>query len=84
MCTYCGQHCVEDEPFRLSLKELKSGKRLPENTCPDKDDDNNDKTIAKTYYKVESHNGLLVINSNKPLYENEIINDPDDGSWEGR
>ena len=39
MCTYCGQHCVEDEPFRLSLKELKSGKRLPENTCPDKQKD---------------------------------------------
>ena len=36
MCVYCGQHCVEDEPFRLSLKEVKSGKRLPENICPDK------------------------------------------------
>ena len=36
MCTFCEQHCVEDEPYRLSLKEIKTGKRLPENTCPDK------------------------------------------------
>ena len=39
MCTYCEQHCVEDELWRLSLKEIKSGKKLPENTCPDKQDD---------------------------------------------
>ena len=36
MCTYCGQHCVEDEFFRLSKKELESGTRVPENICPDK------------------------------------------------
>ena len=39
MGTYCEQHCVEDEPWRLSRKEIKSGKRLPENICPDKQDD---------------------------------------------
>ena len=38
MCTYCGEHCVEDEPFRLSKEELESGTRVPENTCPYKDD----------------------------------------------
>ena len=37
MCTYCGEHCVEDEPFRLSKKELESGKRVSENICPYKD-----------------------------------------------
>ena len=38
MCTFCGQHCVEDEPYRLSPEEIKTGKRVPENTCPDKRD----------------------------------------------
>ena len=38
MCTYCGQHCVEDEPYRLSLEETMTGKRVPENICPDKRD----------------------------------------------
>ena len=49
----------------------------------------------KTYYKVKSHNGLLVIDSSKPIeivkkYDEKtdtdelIINDPDDGSWIGR
>jgi len=36
MCTYCGQHCVEDDIFRLSKKEIESGKKKPENICPDK------------------------------------------------
>ena len=36
MCTFCGQRCVEDEPYRLSPKEIKTGKKVPENTCPDK------------------------------------------------
>ena len=38
MCTYCGQHCVEDEPYRLSPEEIKTGKKVPENTCPGKQD----------------------------------------------
>ena len=49
----------------------------------------------KTYYKVKSHNGLLVFDSSKPIkivkkYDEKtdtdelIINDPDDGSWVGR
>ena len=29
MCDYCGQHCVEDEPFR-------GDRNVPENICPDK------------------------------------------------
>jgi len=29
MCTYCGQHCVEDEPGR-------GNDNVPENLCPDK------------------------------------------------
>ena len=29
MCDYCGQHCVEDEPFR-------GNDNVPENLCPDK------------------------------------------------
>ena len=37
MCTYCGQHCVEDEPGRVSAEELKSGTRVPENVCPYKE-----------------------------------------------
>lgn len=39
MCTFCGQHCVEDEPYRLSPEEIKTGKKVPENTCPDKQTD---------------------------------------------
>tara|TARA_R100000789_G_scaffold33574_1_gene36921 strand:+ start:370 stop:537 length:168 start_codon:yes stop_codon:yes gene_type:complete len=39
MCTFCGQHCVEDEFYRLSSDEIKSGIKLPENTCPDKWDE---------------------------------------------
>ena len=38
MCTFCGQHCVEDDAFRLSPKEIKSGTRVAENICPDKCD----------------------------------------------
>ena len=38
MCTYCGQHCVEDELYRLSSEEIRTGERIPENTCPDKQD----------------------------------------------
>ena len=29
MCTYCGQHCVEDETYR-------GNDNIPENICPDK------------------------------------------------
>ena len=29
MCTYCEQHCVEDEPARGNVN-------VPENLCPDK------------------------------------------------
>tara|TARA_R100000306_G_scaffold57693_1_gene55915 strand:+ start:227 stop:403 length:177 start_codon:yes stop_codon:yes gene_type:complete len=57
MCTYCEQHCVEDEPWRLSRKEIRSGKRLPENICPDKQDDDeykSDAKPAKVYYKDDS------------------------------
>tara|TARA_R100001244_G_scaffold80292_1_gene62893 strand:+ start:369 stop:545 length:177 start_codon:yes stop_codon:yes gene_type:complete len=54
MCTYCGQHCVEDEFYRLSKEELKSGKKRPENTCPDKQDwsvPNDDKSLNKDVKK---------------------------------
>ena len=74
MCTYCEQHCVEDEPWRLSRKEIRSGKRLPENICPDKQDDDeyeSDAKPAKVYYKVESYNGLPVIDSSKPIYKDD-------------
>ena len=49
MCAYCGQHCVEDEFFRLSSEEIKSGHKLPENTCPDKGSelDEFDETLEK-------------------------------------
>ena len=50
MCTYCEQHCVEDEPWRLSRKEIKSGKRLPENICPDKQDDDEYESDAKSAF----------------------------------
>ena len=36
MCTFCGEHCVEDEYYRLSPKEIKSGNKVSENICPDK------------------------------------------------
>ena len=36
MCTFCGEHCVEDEYYRLSPKEIKSGNNVSENICPDK------------------------------------------------
>jgi len=53
MCTYCEQHCVEDEPWRLSRKEIKSGKRLPENICPDKQDDDEYESDAKSAFDGE-------------------------------